>query len=146
MTTGGIVSIRRYEEWARHNTYFACFAAGVLLAAALTTPIGTLVSYLVVSQIESSLLGQLLALSAGALIYVGATQLLSRAEREPHRFSVAALAAGVAVALVGREPMIGSTKEMNCHRRWRLASRLHHFGSGLQSHGPRYHRSLINHE
>ena len=33
VTTSGIFAIRRYEEWARQNiTYFACFAAGVLIA------------------------------------------------------------------------------------------------------------------
>jgi zinc transporter ZupT len=69
------------------------------LAAGLTTPLGTLVSYPFVSQIGPPLLGLLLALSAGALIYVGATHLLPRAEREPRRFSLAALAAGVLVAL-----------------------------------------------
>jgi zinc and cadmium transporter len=70
-----------------------------LLAAALTTPVGTLVSYPFVSQIDPRLLGLLLAFSAGALIYVGATHLLPRAELEPRRFSLAAVAAGVAVAL-----------------------------------------------
>jgi zinc transporter ZupT len=69
------------------------------LAAGLTTPLGTLVSYPFVSQIGPPLLGLLLALSAGALIYVGATHLLPRAEREPRRFSLVALAAGVLVAL-----------------------------------------------
>jgi zinc transporter ZupT len=69
------------------------------LAAAATTPLGTVASYPFVSQIDQSLLGLLLALSAGALIYVGATHLLPRAETEPRRFSLAALAAGVLVAL-----------------------------------------------
>ena len=69
------------------------------LAAALTTPIGTLVSYPFVSRIEPPLLGLLLAFSAGALVYVGATHLLPRAEREPRRFSLVALAAGILVAL-----------------------------------------------
>lgn len=41
----------------------------------------------------------LLALSAGALIYVGATHLLPRAESEPRRYSLLALGAGVLVAL-----------------------------------------------
>jgi hypothetical protein len=71
----------------------------VFLAAGLTTPLGTLASYPCVSQIGPSPLGLLLALSAGALIYVGATHLLPRAEREPRRFSLVALAAGVLVAL-----------------------------------------------
>jgi zinc and cadmium transporter len=69
------------------------------LAAALTTPVGTVVSYPFVGQIGPPLLGLLLAFSAGALIYVGATHLLPRAEREPRRFSLVALAAGVLVAL-----------------------------------------------
>jgi zinc and cadmium transporter len=69
------------------------------LAAAVTTPAGTLVSYPFISQIEPLLLGSLLALSAGALIYVGATHLLPRAEQEPRRYSLVALAAGIVVAL-----------------------------------------------
>jgi zinc transporter ZupT len=69
------------------------------LAAALTTPLGTLVSYPFISRIGPPLLGQLLALSAGALIYVGATHLLPRTEQEPAGFSLLALAAGIAVAL-----------------------------------------------
>lgn len=70
-----------------------------LLAAAVTTPLGTLVSYPFISRIDKPVLGLLLALSAGALIYVGATHLLPRAEREPRKFSLIALAAGVLVAL-----------------------------------------------
>ena len=69
------------------------------LAAALTTPIGTLASYPFISRIDQPLLGLLLALSAGALVYVGATHLLPRAEREPRRYSLVALAAGILVAL-----------------------------------------------
>ncbi|MEH6831026.1 MAG: hypothetical protein V7661_09310 [Sulfitobacter sp.] len=41
----------------------------------------------------------LLAMSAGALFYVGATHLLPMAEREPRKLSIIALAAGVATAL-----------------------------------------------
>jgi zinc transporter ZupT len=69
------------------------------VAAALTTPVGTLASYPSISQVSPPLLGLLLALSAGALVYVGATHLLPRAETEPRRFSLVALAAGVIVAL-----------------------------------------------
>jgi len=68
-------------------------------AAAVTTPLGTLASYPFVSRIDQPLLGLLLSLSAGALIYVGATHLLPRAEREPRKFSLVALAAGILVAL-----------------------------------------------
>jgi zinc transporter ZupT len=70
-----------------------------LLAAAVTTPLGMLISYPFVSRIDRSLLGALLALSAGALLYVGATHLLPQAEREPRRYSLIALAAGILVAL-----------------------------------------------
>lgn len=70
-----------------------------LLAAALTTPLGTLVSYPFVSQIAPQFLGQLLAFSAGALVYVGATHLLPRAEREPRKYNLVALSAGVFVAV-----------------------------------------------
>jgi zinc transporter ZupT len=69
------------------------------LAAAITTPVGTLVSYPFVSKVDPALLGIMLALSAGALIYVGATHLLPRAELEPRKFSLVALAAGITVAL-----------------------------------------------
>jgi zinc and cadmium transporter len=70
------------------------------IAAAATTPAGTLLSYPLVSQIGRPLLGSLLSLSAGALIYVGATHLLPRAEQEHKRFSLVALAGGVLVAVV----------------------------------------------
>jgi zinc transporter ZupT len=40
----------------------------------------------------------LLSISAGALIYVGATHLLPQAEREPAKYSLVALAAGILVA------------------------------------------------
>lgn len=70
-----------------------------LVAAALTTPLGTIVSYPFVSSIDRPLLGILLALSAGALIYVGATHLLPQAEREQRRFSLIALFAGILVAV-----------------------------------------------
>jgi zinc and cadmium transporter len=71
----------------------ACVAAG------LTTPAGTLISFPFISRIEEAALGRLLALSAGALLYVGATHLLPQAEREPRRFSLLVLAAGIAVAI-----------------------------------------------
>lgn len=69
------------------------------LAAAITTPLGTVVSYPIVSEISKPVLGALLSLSAGALVYVGATHLLPRAEREAGRFSLVALATGVIVAI-----------------------------------------------
>lgn len=70
------------------------------IAAALTTPLGTLVSYPFISRVDRMSLGALLALSAGALIYVGATHLLPQAEKEQKRYSLFAFMAGIAVAVI----------------------------------------------
>jgi len=70
------------------------------LAAAATTPLGMLVSYPLISSIDKQALGALLSLSAGALVYVGATHLLPRAEQEKRKFSLVALAGGVLVAVI----------------------------------------------
>jgi ZIP family zinc transporter/zinc and cadmium transporter len=70
------------------------------LAAALTTPLGMLVSYPYISQISKPFLGALLAFSAGALVYVGATHLLPQAEKEHKKYSLLALGAGVLVAFI----------------------------------------------
>jgi zinc transporter ZupT len=59
-----------------------------------------LISYPVIREIESRTLGMLLSLSAGALVYVGATHLLPRAEQEHKRYSLVALAGGVLVAVI----------------------------------------------
>lgn len=67
--------------------------------AALTTPLGMLVSYPAVSYIGDETLHALLALSGGALIYVGATHLLPHAEHEPRKYSLIALATGIVVAI-----------------------------------------------
>jgi zinc and cadmium transporter len=70
------------------------------LAAALTTPLGMLVSYPYISRIEKPFLGALLAFSAGALVYVGATHLLPQAETEHKKYSIFALTAGILVAVI----------------------------------------------
>ncbi len=70
------------------------------IAAALTTPVGMLVSYPYISRIDESILGLLLSLSAGSLIYVGASHLLPRSETEHKKFSLIALGTGVLVAFV----------------------------------------------
>jgi zinc transporter ZupT len=69
------------------------------LAAAVTTPLGMLASYPFISGIGEPLLGALLSLSAGALVYVGATHLLPMTEQEPARYSLLAMAAGILVAV-----------------------------------------------
>ena len=70
------------------------------IAAAVTTPAGMLVSYPYISRIDQPLLGALLAFSAGALVYVGATHLLPQAEAEHKKFSLLALCAGILVAVI----------------------------------------------
>ncbi len=70
------------------------------LAAALTTPVGMLISYPIINEIDKPKLGALLSLSAGALIYVGATHLLPKAEQEHKKYSIVALSGGVLVAIV----------------------------------------------
>jgi len=70
------------------------------LAAALSTPLGTLMSYPLMTNIRQSALGILLAISAGALVYVGASNLLPAVEKQCKRYSVLALAAGVLVAMI----------------------------------------------
>lgn len=71
-----------------------------LFAAALTTPIGMLVSYPLISDISKPMLGSLLSASAGALLYVGATHLLPKAEQEHKKYSFVALGGGVLVAII----------------------------------------------
>ena len=70
------------------------------LAASLTTPLGMLISYPYISRIDPPLLGSLLALSSGALVYVGATHLLPQAEKEHRKYSLLALGAGILVAVI----------------------------------------------
>ncbi len=81
--------------FARRKAMLLAFAA-----AAATTPVGMLVSYPLMGRISQGTLGALLALSAGALVYVGATHLLPKAEQEPRRFSLVALGGGVLVAVI----------------------------------------------
>lgn len=70
------------------------------LAAALTTPLGVLVSWPFINKLSPQLLGILLSLSAGALVYVGATHLLPRVEAENRKYSIITLVMGLIVAIV----------------------------------------------
>lgn len=71
-----------------------------VVAAGLTTPLGMLLSFPFVSRIGDHLLGVLLAMSGGALLYVGASHLLPQAEKEKKRYSLIAFAVGMVVAVV----------------------------------------------
>ena len=70
-----------------------------ILSAAITTPFGALSSYAWVGTQDPHVLGNLLALSAGALVYVGASHLLPMAEREPRNYSFLVVVVGVATAI-----------------------------------------------
>jgi zinc transporter ZupT len=70
-----------------------------LLAAGFATPFGTLISYPFLSRIGQPALGALLAASAGALIYVGASHLLPAIEGEKKKYTLISLAAGVLTAV-----------------------------------------------
>lgn len=70
------------------------------LAASISTPVGMLISFPYISHIDKPMLGTLLSLSAGALVYVGATHLLPQAEKEHRRYSLCALGAGIVVAVL----------------------------------------------
>ena len=91
----GIVTFLLLEQSGFSKRKSALFA---FLAAAISTPLGTLVSYPFVNNITRPTLGLLLAASAGALVYVGATHLLPEVEKENKRYSIISLAVGVLVA------------------------------------------------
>jgi zinc transporter ZupT len=93
----GIVTFVLLERGGFGRKRSALYA---FLAAAVSTPLGTLVSYPFINTIERPTLGMLLAISAGALIYVGASHLLPAVEKEHRRYSILALAAGVLVAVL----------------------------------------------
>jgi zinc transporter ZupT len=70
------------------------------LAAAISTPLGTLVSFPFISTIDRAVLGILLAVSASALVYVGASHLLPVVEKENQRYSLISMGAGILVAIL----------------------------------------------
>jgi zinc transporter ZupT len=70
------------------------------LTAAITTPVGALISHPFVSGIDRLVLGRLLAVAAGALLFVGTAHLLPEVRREGKAGSLLALGAGIALALL----------------------------------------------
>jgi zinc transporter ZupT len=69
-------------------------------ASAATTLFGMLVSFPMISRISGPSLDALLALSAGVLMYVCASHLLPRAEKENKMFCMVAMAGSVLVAII----------------------------------------------
>jgi zinc transporter ZupT len=70
------------------------------LAAGFSTPLGAIVSYPFLRTIADPNLGALLALSGGALVYVGAAHLLPEVEERNIPASIFALIGGILVGLV----------------------------------------------
>ena len=64
---------------------------------ALATPVGALISYFFIQSVEEGLLGLLLAFSAGALIYVGASDLLPETHKNFKRSNILLVLIGVSL-------------------------------------------------
>ena len=93
----GIVTFLLLEQGGFKKKKSTLYA---FLAAAISTPLGTLVSFPFIHRIGQSSLGALLALSAGALVYVGASHLLPAVERENRRYTLISLISGILIALI----------------------------------------------
>jgi len=72
---------------------------GAAAAAALSTPLGAFASYPFIDSLSDPVLGRLLGVAAGALLYVGASHLLPEVETERRPKASLSLAAGVVVSL-----------------------------------------------
>jgi zinc and cadmium transporter len=74
-----------------------------IFAAALTNPLGVLVSWPLIAQLEPAVAAMLIGGAAGSLIYVGAAHLLPQAEKDQGAQSagfLAGAALGVVIALL----------------------------------------------
>jgi zinc transporter ZupT len=92
----GIVTFLLLERSGLGKKPSAAFA---FLAAAISTPMGALIAYPFTDGFSPQSLGILLAVSSGALVYVGASHLLPEVEKENRRYSLITLAVGVLVAV-----------------------------------------------
>mgnify|MGYP001055859025 CR=1 FL=1 len=70
------------------------------VAAAVSTPLGAVITYPFVHRIGDEALGGLLAVAGGALVYVGATHLLPEVEEQSGAYTIVTLAAGVLVGVI----------------------------------------------
>lgn len=89
-----IYKLLLFGEFGRRRALFLAIAAG-----ALTTPLGVLVSWPLIVQLQSGMAALLMAAAAGSLIYVGGSHLLPQSE-EKRGYHPLALVAGVAVAVL----------------------------------------------
>lgn len=93
----GVVTFLLLERagFTRKRSFLFAF-----LAAALSTPLGTVVSFPFISKVDRTALGVLLAVSAGALVYVGASHLLPAIEKENRKYTLISLGAGIMIAVL----------------------------------------------
>lgn len=63
------------------------------IVAAFSTPLGAVLSFPFIRQLQGAPLGALLAFTAGALVYVGATHLLPQVENQTHKSTLFAMLA-----------------------------------------------------
>lgn len=89
-----IYKLLLFGGFARDRALFLAIAA-----AALTTPIGVLVSWPLIVQLQAQVAALLVAAAAGSLIYVGGSHLLPQSEEE-QKYHPVALLTGVALAVV----------------------------------------------
>lgn len=95
----GIVttSILLHDSMARARIFWF----SLLVAAA--TPVGAIVSYLVLGEASENFLRILLALAAGSFIYIAAVDLIPETHREEKRFNTVVLIGGIAILyFIGR--------------------------------------------
>jgi len=86
------------------------------LAAAATTPAGVIASGPFVYSLGTEMVGNFFAISAGLLLFVATGPLMSPLKSQPPLRSLAALSAGVAIALViSFSPLNGHSDEHSAH-------------------------------
>ncbi len=106
MTTLGLI----FHEFPEGIITFILFLKGgfsekksliySILIAALTTPLGAIISYPFISTLRGPKLGAMVGLTAGVLAFVGASHLLPEAERKSKKYGIIAFLLGIAVASV----------------------------------------------
>lgn len=89
-----VFTLLRTAGFSPSHAFWLAFAS-----AAATTPLGAVLSQPVVSQLTPDVLGNVFALVAGLLLYVGAGHLLPHVEREPAIKALPALGLGAVVAI-----------------------------------------------
>lgn len=93
----GIVTFLLLEKAGFSRKRSAWYA---FLAAAISTPLGALISFPFIHRISRPFLGILLAISAGTLVYVGASHLLPAVEKENQEYSIITFIIGILIAVL----------------------------------------------